>query len=187
MNLLLTFRCSSSQVSELESMFTSDDIKTAFLSLPRNKACGPDGFSAEVFTNSWSIIGAEVTAAIKEFFSSGSLLKQWNATTLVLIPKTANASCTSDFRPVSCLNTLYKVIAKLLTDRLQSLLSDVISPTQSAFLPGRSLAENVLLATEMVHGYNWRNISPRGMLKVDLRKAFDSVRWEFVLAALRAL
>ncbi|XP_010419362.1 PREDICTED: uncharacterized protein LOC104705067 [Camelina sativa] len=128
-----------------------------------------------------------ITAAIREFFSSGSLLKQWNVTTLTLIPKSVNATTAADFRPISCLNTLYKVIAKLLTNRLQSLLSTVVSPFQSAFLPGRSLAENVLLATEMVHGYNWRNISPRGMLKVDLRKAFDSVRWDFVISALRAI
>lgn len=114
-------------------------------------------------------------------------MKQWNATTLVLIPKTVNASRTSDLRPISCLNTLYKIISKLLTIRLQVLLSDVIASSQSAFLPGRSLAENVLLATEMVHGYNRRNVSPRGMLKVDLRKAFDSVKWDFVIAALRAL
>ncbi|KAG7579142.1 Reverse transcriptase domain [Arabidopsis thaliana x Arabidopsis arenosa] len=187
MDLLLSYRCTPTQVRELERLFTNDEIKAAFFSLPRNKACGPDGFSAEFFRDSWSIIGPEVTAAIREFFSSGLLLKQWNATTLVLIPKFANASCTSDFRPISCMNTLYKVIAKLLTDRLQNLLSCVISSAQSAFLPGRSLAENVLLATEMVHGYNWKNISPRGMLKVDLRKAFDSVRWDFVIAAMRAL
>lgn len=89
--------------------------------------------------------------------------------------------------PISCLNTLYKVIAKLLTDRLQKLLIQIISPAQSAFLPGRLLAENVLLATEIVHGYNWKNIEPRGMLKVDLRKAFDSVRWDSIISALRAL
>lgn len=187
MNLLLSYRCSPAQISELDKLFTDEEIKAAFFSLPRNKASGPDGFPVEFFTESWSVIGPEVTAAIREFFISGRLLKQWNATTLVLIPKTPNASCTSDFRPISCLNTIYKVIAKLLTNRLQQLLSNVISSSQSAFLPGRLLAENVLLATEMVHGYNWKNISPRGMLKVDLRKAFDSVRWEFVIAALRAL
>ncbi|KAL9292824.1 putative RNA-directed DNA polymerase [Arabidopsis thaliana] len=93
----------------------------------------------------------------------------------------------TDFRPISCLNTLYKVIAKLLTSRLKKLLNEVISPAQSAFLPGRLLSENVLLATEIVHGYNTKNISSRGMLKVDLRKAFDSVRWDFIISALRAL
>lgn len=187
MNLLLTYRCPYSQVADLEAMFSDEDIKAAFFGLPSNKACGPDGFPVEFFKAAWSCIGAEVTAVVREFFISGNLLKQWNATTIVLIPKFPNASCTSDFRPISCMNTLYKVIARLLTDRLQKLLSCVISPSQSAFLPGRLLAENVLLATEMVHGYNWRNISPRGMLKVDLRKAFDSVRWEFIIAALLAL
>lgn len=187
MNLLLTYRCSQDQCSELEKSFTDDEIKAAFKSLPRNKTSGPDGYSVEFFRDTWSIIGPEVLAAIHEFFDSGQLLKQWNATTLVLIPKTSNACTISEFRPISCLNTLYKVISKLLTSRLQGLLSAVIGHSQSAFLPGRSLAENVLLATEMVHGYNRLNISPRGMLKVDLKKAFDSVKWEFVTAALRAL
>ncbi|KAG7556738.1 Reverse transcriptase domain [Arabidopsis suecica] len=70
---------------------------------------------------------------------------------------------------------------------LQKLQTHVLSPALSAFLPGRLLDENVLLATEIVHGYNWRNIESRGMLKVDLRKAFDSVRWDFIISALRAI
>lgn len=125
--------------------------------------------------------------AVSEFFSSGKLLRQWNTTTLVLIPKITNASSTTDFRSISCLNTIYKVISKLLANRLQAILSEVISNPQSAFMPGRLLAENVLLATEIVHGYNWRNIEPRGMLKVDLRKAFDSERWDFIMATLKAI
>lgn len=91
---------------------------------------------------------------MEEFFLSGKLLKQWNATTLVLIPKISNASDMSDFRPISCLNTVYKVISKLMAKRLQQIISQVISPSQSAFIPGRLLAENVLLATEIVPGYN---------------------------------
>lgn len=63
----------------------------------------------------------------------------------------------------------------------------VISPSQSAFIKGRLLSENVLLATEIIHGYNRKNISRRGILKVDLRKAFDSIRWDFILSTLRAL
>jgi len=114
-------------------------------------------------------------------------LKQWNATSLVLIPKITNASRSTDFRPISCLNTVYKVIAKLIASKLQTILSHVISPSQSAFMPGRLLAENVLLATELVQGYNRSNIESRAMLKVDLRKAFDSVNWDFILSALRAL
>ncbi|CAA7013484.1 unnamed protein product [Microthlaspi erraticum] len=184
---LLDFSCSTSQRSQLDSCFSTEEIKEAFLSLPKNKTCGPDGFTPEFFNSCWTVVGGEVTAAIKEFFSSGKLLKQWNATNLVLIPKITNASRTTDFRPISCLNTMYKVISKLLAKKLKSVLPSVISHSQSAFLSGRMLSENVLLATEIVQGYNSANVSPRGMLKVDLRKAFDSVRWDFVLAVLKGL
>lgn len=131
--------------------------------------------------------GSKVIEAVKEFFLSGKLLTQWNTTTLVLIPKLTNASRTSDFIHISCLNTLYKVIAKLLTGRLQKLLPQVIYTSHSAFLPGRLLAKNALLATEIINGYNRKNVAPRGILKVDLRKAFDWVRWDFIISTLKAL
>ncbi|KAG7579890.1 Endonuclease/exonuclease/phosphatase superfamily [Arabidopsis thaliana x Arabidopsis arenosa] len=186
-NSLLGFECSAVQRGFLSANFTVEEIKSAFISLPKNKTSGPDGYSVEFFISCWSVVGPEVTAAVLEFFSSGKLLKQWNATTLVLIPKIQNASKVSDFRPISCLNTLYKVISKLLAGRLKEILPEVISHSQSAFLPGRLLSENVLLASELVQGYNRKNIQPSAMLKVDLRKAFDSIRWDFVLATLRAV
>lgn len=163
MDLLLPYRCSQAQKISLEKQFTKEEIRSAFFSLPRNKTCEPDGFPAEFFTGCWSIIGPEVTEAVEEFFSSGIMLKQWNATNLVLIPKISNASSTSDFRPISCLNTIYKVISKLLASRLQLILTQVISLSQSAFMRGRLLGENILLATELVHGYNKRNIELSAM------------------------
>lgn len=187
LDLLFDFKCSAEQANCFDKAFTSEDVKNAFFSLPKNKTGGPDGYSAEFFTASWSIVGAEVTEAILEFFRSGSILKQWNSVNLVLIPKKLNASQTTDFRPISCLNTVYKVISKLLASRLKEILPLMISKSQSAFLPRRLLAENVLLATDLVNGYNTQALSPRGMLKVDLRKAFDCVRWDFITASLRAL
>lgn len=126
-------------------------------------------------------------AAVSEFFSSGVILQQWNATILSLIPKKINASRISEFRPISCCNTVYKVISKLLANRLKETLPDIICNTQSAFIPGRLLVENVLMATELVQGYNWKNISKRCMLKVDLKKAFDSQNWNFIIMVLRTL
>lgn len=82
---------------------------------------------------------------------------------------------------------VYKVISKLLASRLKEILPLMISKSQSAFIPGRLLAENVLLDTDLVNGYHNHSLSPRGMLKIDLRKAFDCVRWDFILASLRAL
>lgn len=187
LDLLFDCKCSEDQITSFGKAFSPADIKEAFFSLPKNKSGGPDGYSAEFFTACWSIIGPEVTEAILEFFRSGKLLKQWNAANLVLIPKKPNASHPSDFRPISCLNTVYKVISRLLASRLQDILPQMVSKAQSAFLPGRLLAENVLLATDLVNGYNRETISPRGMLKVDLRKAFDCVRWDFIVATLRAI
>lgn len=186
-DLLIPYRCNEAQKSGLSKDFTAEEIREAFFSLPKNKTSGPDGFTSEFFCDCWSIVGPEVTAAVSEFFTSGKLLKQWNAATLVLIPKIPNASKMADFRPISCLNTLYKVIAKLLAERLKKILVEVISPYQSAFLPGRMLGENVLLATEIIHGYNNNNVQPSGMLKVDLMKAFDSLRWDFIIATLQAI
>ena len=168
LDLLFDFRCTADQAAVFEKKFTPEEIRNAFFSMPKNKTGGSDGYSVEFFTASWSIIGPEVTDAILEFFESGCLLKQWNSASLVLIPKIPNASSTSDFRPISCLNTVYKVISKLLASRLLDILPLMISKSQSAFLPGRLLAENVLLATDLVNGYNTQTSSPRGMLKVDL-------------------
>lgn len=79
---LFQFCCSSSQQEALIAPFSSDDIKSAFFSLPRNKASGPDGYSPEFFMSTWSVVGGEVTAAVAEFFTSGSLLKKSTPQTL---------------------------------------------------------------------------------------------------------
>lgn len=187
LHLLLSFSCSLNQQRNLTKAFSKEDIKAAFFSLPRNKTSGPNGYSAKFFIACWEVVGQEVSDAVVEFFNSGRILHQWNATTLVLIPKIPNTSSATDFRPISCLNRVYKVISKFLANRLKAILPEVITYSQSAFIPGRLLAENVLLATDLVQGYNRKRAEPKAMLKVDLRKAFDSVRWEFMLATLRSI
>lgn len=183
----LPLRCSPEAVMHLAAEFTDLDIQSAFLSLPDSKAPGPDGYPAEFFKANWSIVGKEMIAAVKEFLTTGRLLQQWNATIIALIPKKPNANRMTEFRPISCCNTVYKVASKLLANRIKSALPQLISAAQSAFVPGRLLVENVLLATELVAGYKWKDISKRCMLKVDLQKAFDSINWDFVLNTLEAL
>lgn len=183
----LCLSCSPAIRETLEAPVTSTDIQAAFFSLPKNKAPGPDGYPAEFFTHHWKTVGHEMIMAVQEFFVSGKMLQQWNATILTLIPKKQNAVLVSDFRPISCCNTVYKVVSKLLANRLKQVLPSVISKTQSAFIPGRLLVENVLMATELIQGYNWKNISKRSLLKVDLKKAFDSLNWSFILLILKVL
>ena len=151
---LISYQCPPASFDSLAAPFSREEIKQTFFSLPRNKSPGPDGYPAEFFTANWNIVGTDLINAVTEFFTSGKLLQQWNATILTLIPKKQSAVKITDFRPISCCNTVYKVIAKLLAKRLKQILPDVISNTQSAFIPGRLLLENVLMATELVQGYN---------------------------------
>lgn len=185
LDLVLPFGCYEDQQMTLIKPFSKEEIKAAFFSLPRNKISGLDGYSSKFFIACCDVVGAKVSEAITEFFETVRILKQWNATTLVLIPKIPNASTTSDFRPISCLNTVYKVISKLLASRLKTILPEVISSNQTAFMPGKLLAKNILLAT--VQDYKVRRSDAKAMLKVNLRKAFDSVRWDFILGTLKAI
>jgi hypothetical protein len=89
-----------------------------------------------------------------------------------------------DFRPISCCNLIYKCITKILANRLVSYLEDLISPNQTAFIPNRSIAENVLLAQEVMKNYHKSGGKARCTMKVNLMKAYDSVNWDFALHSL---
>ncbi|KAL2226578.1 UNVERIFIED_CONTAM: putative ribonuclease H protein [Sesamum indicum] len=149
-----------------------------------DKAPGPDGYSSGFFKASWPIVGGEVTRAVLDFFTTGRLLKQINTTILALIPKVHSPMSVGDFRPTSCCNVLYKIIAKLIVKRLSVVLDKVISPCQAAFVPGRSIGDNIMLAQELFSGYNQSRLPPRCALKVDIRKAYNSVEWDFLVAVL---
>ncbi|KAL0284166.1 UNVERIFIED_CONTAM: putative ribonuclease H protein [Sesamum radiatum] len=163
---------------------TREEIKDAFFDIAEDKAPGPDGYSSGFYKAAWPVIGEEVATAILEFFTTGRLLKQVNTTILALIPKVRVPSLVSDFRPISCCNVLYKVITKIIVQRLRLVLDKMISPSQNAFVPGRSIGDNILLAQEMFSGYNRQGLPMRCALKVDLRKAYDTVEWDFLSAVL---
>ena len=101
-----------------------------------------------------------------------------NATIIALVPKLPNPTSMSDFRPISCCNTLYKVISKIIANRLKILLPHVINPSQIAFIKGRRIGDNILLAQELLSNYhkNEKNDGPsKCAIKVDLMKAYDMV------------
>ncbi|KAL2252021.1 UNVERIFIED_CONTAM: hypothetical protein Sindi_2324400, partial [Sesamum indicum] len=150
-----------------------------------DKAPGPDGYSSRFFKAAWPVVGEEVTRAVLDFFSTGKLLKQVNSTILALIPKVHTPMSVNDFRPISCCNVLYKIIAKLLVQKISVLLDKIVSPCQTAFIPGRSIGDNIMLAQELFSRYNQMRLPPRCALKVDIRKAYDTVEWDFLLAVLQ--
>ena len=112
-----------------------------------------------------------------------------NNTTIVLIPKIKNSQTIKDFRPISLCNVIYKIISKCLVNRLLPLLDGMISPTQSAFIPGRLISDNALIAFECMHSFSTLK-DLRGeycAYKLDLAKAYDRVDWQFLQSMMGAL
>lgn len=172
---LLDFKCSEEDCRLLEREVTKEEIKGFLFKMPGDKSPGPDGFTSEFFKESWSVIGDDITVAIQSFFITWFLPKGLNSTILALIPKKNEAQEMRDYRPISCCNVLYKVISKLIANRLKVILPKFIADNQSTFIKERLLMENVLLATELVKDYHKDSVSPRCVMKIDISKAFDSV------------
>lgn len=173
---LLVFRkLSDAQSLNIVSEVSNQDIKDTFWSLNPQKAPRPDSYNVSFFRRAWPIIGHEVTAAVKLSYRFGQLLKKTNST-----PKIPNPSKVGDYKPISCRNSIYKCIAKILANRLQIALPFLIDPVQSGFVKGRRIADNIFLTQEIMRGYHKHFPSPKCAMKVDIMKAHDSVRWEFL-------
>ncbi|XP_074297251.1 uncharacterized protein LOC141627956 [Silene latifolia] len=126
-----------------------DEIKQVVFSITDDKSPGPDGYTSYFFKTSWSIIQSDICKAIRGFFLSGQMLKQQNNTNLVFLPKTENPISVKEFRPIACCNTLYKVISKLLCNRLAAIPPNLINHSQDAFIKGRSIMGNILISQDL--------------------------------------
>ncbi|KAK9681700.1 hypothetical protein RND81_10G021200 [Saponaria officinalis] len=153
-----------------------EEIRDALKGIDPYKSPGPDGFSSGFFHATWDIMGDDLTSCIQEFFRSGHMIKQANSTLLTLIPKKKVVSSVLDFRPIACCTTVYKIISKILVVRLQSILPSIIGPEQAAFIKGRSIFDNILLTQHLIKNYTRKFLTPRCLIKVDIRKAFDSLQ-----------
>ncbi|XP_021864500.2 uncharacterized protein [Spinacia oleracea] len=179
-------KITASCLEELNKPFTMKEIRDAMFHIHVSKSPGPDGFSAEFFKTYWNTVGGLVTKSITRFFETGYLLKEWNQSLLVMIPKIPNPELASHFRPISLCNTIYKCISKCLVNRMKGVLPEVISNFQHAFIPGRYMEDNILLSHELINMVNTRKSKPMAVVKLDISKAYDRVNWTFLLKVLQA-
>ncbi|CAA7041844.1 unnamed protein product [Microthlaspi erraticum] len=168
---------------------TEEEVRSALFLMHPEKAPGPDGMTALFFQRSWPIIKMDILRFINDFLASGCFDKRLNMTNICLIPKTERPTRMTELRPISLCNVGYKIISKVLCERLKKVLSQLISETQSAFVPGRLISDNILIAQEMFHGLR-TNKSCKGKfmaVKTDMSKAYDRVEWQFVEATMRKM
>jgi exonuclease III/ribonuclease HI len=182
-------RVTSGMNEELLRNFTMEDIDTALSQMHPLKSPGPDGFSACFYQRSWATIRLDVGKAVLDFLNFGVFDPSLNSTHIVLIPKIKNPTRITDYRPISLCNVLYKLMSKVLANRMKGMLNSIISPNQSAFLPGRLITDNVIVAFEALHSMNNRFKGRKGFmaLKLDMSKAYDRVEWDFLELLMRKI
>ncbi|KAH9750075.1 reverse transcriptase domain-containing protein [Citrus sinensis] len=162
-----------------------DDVRRAVFSIDPESAPGPDGFCSKFYQVCWDIVGRDLLDAVLDYFRGSAMPRGFQSTFLILLPKKESPSSWIDFRPISLCNVSNKVITKLLVQRLSPILPRIISPSQSGFVPGRVIHDNVLLVQELAHDLNRRTRGHNVVLKLDMEKAYDRMSWPFILQMLR--
>lgn len=130
-------KISSSQAAFLTEPFSNEEIDAAVSSCNPDKSSGPDGFNFKFIKSAWDVIEGDVYNIIREFWYSSRLPQGSNSAFIALIPKVDNPSDFKDFRPISMVGCLYKIVAKLLSKRLQVVMNSTVGPHQSAFISER--------------------------------------------------
>ncbi|GJV15420.1 reverse transcriptase zinc-binding domain-containing protein [Tanacetum coccineum] len=134
---LFNVRINDQDAQDMVREISNQEVKDAIFSIGDDKSPGPDGFTAAFFKEAWNIIANDVYLAVREFFRNGTLLKEINHTIIALLPKVKSPSRVNDYRPISCCNVLFKCISKIIANRIKHSLKTIISPNQSAFIPGK--------------------------------------------------
>ncbi|GJX70961.1 RNA-directed DNA polymerase, eukaryota [Tanacetum coccineum] len=184
-NFTFPKRLVQDQADDLERSVTRDEIRMAVWNCGDNKSPGPDGYSFEFFKKYWSFVGPDLCEAVEQFFMNGAFSKGCNSSFIALIPKVMDAKLVSDFRPISLIGCVYKVVTKIMANRLATVISDIISDTQSAFVSERQILDGPFIINEVLHWCKRKNKQAM-FFKVDFAKAYDSVRWDFLIDVLEA-
>lgn len=164
--------------ADLEDIPSSDEIRGIVFSMSNGKSPGPDGLSLLFYKFYCDIIHAKVVKAVQLFFLNDYLIRPLNHTYITLIPKKDNPNLVEHYRPISLCNVVYKIILKILANRIKLLLGKIISPYQSAFILGRTMNDNVITYHEFMHHINRKKGSLNLMaVKINLAKAYDKVEW----------
>ena len=171
----------------LDIPFTAAEIWAAIKDSPTEKAPGPDGFTGMFYRSCWPIIRSDIVAAFGHVYRlAAGDFAPLNRASICLLPKKQPAIAISDFRPISLIHSFSKLFAKVLARRLSSIMGDMVSPAQTAFLQSRSIHESFLYVRNRARSLH-RKKKPLLLVKLDFARAFDSVSWEYLLELLQKM
>ena len=157
--------------------FTRVEVDVALSQMAPLKAPGPDGMPPIFFQHYWEDIGSDVAAAVLSCLNLAHIPAGINHTYLTLIPKVRSPEHVTEFRPIALCNIVYKLISKVLANRLKVILPDIISESQSAFQSDKAISDNILVAFETLHHMKTKKSGKIGSIafKLDMSKAFNRV------------
>lgn len=174
-------------LAHLGNPFSTEEIKMAIRLMPQDKAPGPDGFTGAFFNSCWSIISEDLMRVVHAFTSGQAHnFHMLNSSMVTLIPKKNGAARMGDYRPISLIHGVAKIITKGLALRLRPEMDSLVSSCQSAFIKTRTIHDNFMYVRGVSRKLHTTK-SPALLVKLDIAKAFDSVRWDFLLELLRRL
>ncbi|GAU12613.1 hypothetical protein TSUD_132230 [Trifolium subterraneum] len=172
-------RLNQSEQVSLTMPFTAAEVKMAVWNCESYKSPGPDGINFGFIKDFWNELQGDVMRFISKFHRNGKLTKGLNSTFIALIPKIDSPQRLNDFRPISLVGCLYKILAKVLANRLRLVIGSVISESQTAFVKERQILDGILIANEVVDEAR-KSKKELMLFKVDFEKAYDSVDWGYL-------
>ncbi|XP_019185254.1 PREDICTED: uncharacterized protein LOC109180221 [Ipomoea nil] len=179
---VLTPRVTLEQNMMLDRPFETNEVKEALFSMYPDKAPGPDGLNPGFYQQFWEIVGGHVSGFIMNALNSCVFPEGLNDTNIVLVPKKEMHEIVADLRPIALSNVVYRIMAKMIANRMKTLMGGLISESQSAFIPGRLITDNILVAAEVGHYLNRKQCGVVGWsaLKLDMSNAYDRMEWSFL-------
>lgn len=178
-------RVTTNMNDDLTKAVYEEEIKAAVFDIGADPAPGPDGMTGAFYHQFWDEIKSRILEEVHQFFDNSQSQRPINHTNLCLLSKIDPPRTMSDFRPISLCNMSYKIISKILVNHLKKYLSSIISETQAAFIPGRNIIDNVIIAQEMLYSLKSRKKWAKSYVKTDISKAYDRLEWQFLRDTMR--
>jgi mannosylglycoprotein endo-beta-mannosidase len=167
--------------SEAEALYKVDkeELQKVIKKIKVDKSLSPDGWTVDFFKQHFEIVGDDLLDMVEESRQKGFIPGALNSTFITIIPKVNKPNQFGDFKPISLCNPSYKIISKIITDRIKPFLSKALSKEQLGFLHGRQIQDVIGIVHECIHSIKKKKIKSL-VLKLDLQKAYDCINWDMI-------